>query len=612
MSFTRKFAWSGSAVLVATVLSLALMVQSAVAAVTLTTAISGTVALTTNLANGTGVGAAVGSLVLTESAAAQFAVGNTIILNAPSGWRWADGGAFAGTQSLAASGNVGTINTSGSQLTVTISAASAGGAGVGTLSSLEMIPLTNASATGNITLDSTSSVISNSNVNATLSSGAVLGAVTAGTALTGPYTITITPQGSIISADGTNSLAVVAALRDANSAIVTNTPVLFSAGIGCYTSACTTTSTIFTASTGNATASYRGKGTAGTDTIVATVASLTAVGTQTVSLVAPVGTAAASQSVTSVTNNAVAATTTTIGNQYITPTASSDITVRVVDAAGAGVNSQVMLLTVDKGALAGGAGASCTGVTAKSITQTTATISSVLGRVQVTYCPLSTEQGTATLTSQNISTTAVPNVTRQLTSAGKPATITNTVAGSTITSTVKDANGVVVANGTPVRFTVSSTVGVASSTCALTSDGAATSVIALTGATGNVITSTDYAETGAAATCASAGTEVVSSVVNLGGAASAAPAATAGTGKIASGSVPASGGFGLVVFGGTTAQLVTASGCPQATAAFWATSAGEFVTYIPGTGIAAVNAAFLALFPGDNIPANTPLVGKCV
>lgn len=609
MSFTRKFAWSGSAVLVATVLSLALMAQSAVAAVTLTTAISGTVALTTNLANGTGLGGAVGNLVLTESAAAQFAVGNTVILNAPSGWRWADGGSFAGTNSLA---GTTALNVSGSQLTLTITVVSGAAAGVGTLSSLEMIPLTNASATGNITLDSTSSAISNASVNATLSSGAVLGAVTAGTALTGPYTITITPQGSIISADGTNSLAVVAALRDVNSAIVTNTPVVFSAGIGCYTSVCTATSTIFTASTGNATASYRGKGTAGTDTIVATVTSLTAVGTQTVSLVAPVGTVAASQSVTSVTNNAVAATTTAIGNQYITPTASSDITVRVVDAAGAGVNSQVMLLSVDKGALAGGAGASCTGVTAKSITQTTATISSVLGRVQVTYCPFSTEQGTATLTSQNISTSAVPNVTRALTSAGKPATITNTVAGSTITSTVKDANGVVVANGTPVRFTVASTVGVASSTCALTSDGAATSVIALTGATGNVITSTDYAETGAASTCASAGTVVVSSVVNLGGAAPAAPAATAGTGKIASGSVPASGGFGLVVFSGTTAQLVTASGCPQATAAFWATSAGEFVTYIPGTGIAAVNAAFLALFPGDNIPANTPLVGKCV
>jgi hypothetical protein len=71
-------------------------------------------------------------------------------------------------------------------------------------------------------------------------------------------------------------------------------------------------------------------------------------------------------------------------------------------------------------------------------------------------------------------------------------------------------------------------------------------------------------------------------------------------------------GFGLFVFaGGTAEQLLTASGCPAASSAFYATNpAGEFVVYVPGTTIGAVNAAWRTLFPGA-IPANTPLIGKC-
>jgi hypothetical protein len=86
-----------------------------------------------------------------------------------------------------------------------------------------------------------------------------------------------------------------------------------------------------------------------------------------------------------------------------------------------------------------------------------------------------------------------------------------------------------------------------------------------------------------------------------------------GSGTIVSGSIPKTGGFGLVVFGGgTVQQLVTATGCPTATMAVWATVAGNFVVYVPGTTIGAVNADFMAAFPGGNIPANTALLGKCV
>lgn len=84
-------------------------------------------------------------------------------------------------------------------------------------------------------------------------------------------------------------------------------------------------------------------------------------------------------------------------------------------------------------------------------------------------------------------------------------------------------------------------------------------------------------------------------------------------GTIISGSIPIGGGFGLIVFGGgTNQQLLTASGCPQATATFYATNAqGGFVTYIPGSGVQAVNATWNALF-NNGIPATTALIGKCV
>ncbi|RLT26912.1 MAG: hypothetical protein DWI48_04960 [Chloroflexi bacterium] len=85
------------------------------------------------------------------------------------------------------------------------------------------------------------------------------------------------------------------------------------------------------------------------------------------------------------------------------------------------------------------------------------------------------------------------------------------------------------------------------------------------------------------------------------------------TGTITSGSIPkAAGTFGLAVYGGgTIAQLVTATGCPAATMALWVTINGNFATYVPGTTISAVNADFIAAYPGGTIPANTPLLGRC-
>jgi hypothetical protein len=93
------------------------------------------------------------------------------------------------------------------------------------------------------------------------------------------------------------------------------------------------------------------------------------------------------------------------------------------------------------------------------------------------------------------------------------------------------------------------------------------------------------------------------------------PAPTLSTGATAANisgpPLPASG-FGLFVFGGgNLQQLVAASGCPPATAAYWSTDAsGAFVIFVPGTSVAAVNAGWHARF-GAGIPQNTPLIGRC-
>lgn len=93
---------------------------------------------------------------------------------------------------------------------------------------------------------------------------------------------------------------------------------------------------------------------------------------------------------------------------------------------------------------------------------------------------------------------------------------------------------------------------------------------------------------------------------------STATAAVSGSATITSGVIPSSGGFGLIVFGGgTSAQLVTAAGCPLSTVAFWASDeAGGYLPYVPGASISVVNAAWNARFP-TGIPANTPLIARC-
>jgi hypothetical protein len=80
-----------------------------------------------------------------------------------------------------------------------------------------------------------------------------------------------------------------------------------------------------------------------------------------------------------------------------------------------------------------------------------------------------------------------------------------------------------------------------------------------------------------------------------------------------SGAIPRDGGFGLIVLtnADTLEQLVVATGCPKVSMALYATFDGNFVPYVPGTAIGAVNAHFLSIFVGGHVAANTAFVGRC-
>lgn len=98
--------------------------------------------------------------------------------------------------------------------------------------------------------------------------------------------------------------------------------------------------------------------------------------------------------------------------------------------------------------------------------------------------------------------------------------------------------------------------------------------------------------------------------------ATATPTATATaetTQALTGGTVPPEGGFGLAVFrGGAVDDLVASTGCPVSTMVLYFTVNGSFVTFIPGSSVAAVNASFLLAFPGGSLPAKTAFLGKCV
>ena len=62
--------------------------------------------------------------------------------------------------------------------------------------------------------------------------------------------------------------------------------------------------------------------------------------------------------------------------------------------------------------------------------------------------------------------------------------------------------------------------------------------------------------------------------------------------------------------GGTSEELVSASGCDAATAKFWHRASRKSLTFIPASRVVLVNAAWNERFEGG-VPPFTPLYGTC-
>lgn len=640
----KSSAFSGLAILVAVVMSLGLMAQPASAATTVAAGTK-TVSIATNVATGTGACTTLTSLVLSEAAAAESANASTFILTTPTGWSWCAAGSIAVSPlSNAAlpttSPTASVATTSATVLTATVNGVSATNAVKFTWGSLGIRPDTAASASGNVALTGTG---------ATNNAAAIV--ITAGGSMTGAYSITplrlLAPgttcdatgmalyatQPQTVPADGSAAWVICGLVLDDSSNPASGAGVTFTVSTGIVSTGTSKTVLAVSNSTGYVTTTYRGQGNVtATDTLVATYTLKNAVATQSITLV-PASGGTASKVVFGASNlTAVAAVTTNTSPGYVSPTYGLQTSVQVQDAAGLGVTGQVVLITIDRGSLVDGLNGACTGVTAKSISPTTASETPVVGgtaaagTIAFTVCTNQLDApGKATVTAQNISTT-MANGTLAVTMAGRPAKIDATATGNTVTAKISDSAGNPVADGTPVRFTMSQNAGAVSSACTTSTNGQASSVVALIAATGTVIVSTDWYETGTnvsgcvaaaaanqtTAVTATTGTQTLATSVTVpGGTASSGTPTTPTAGTVSSGSVPAAGGFGLIVFGGPISGLAAAA-CPgnTATAAFWATISGDYVTYVPGTTITAVNAAFNAAFP-SGIPAGTPLTGKC-
>lgn len=635
----KSIAFSGLAVIAAVVMSLGLIVQSAEAATTVAAGAK-TVSIATNTATGTGACTLLSSVVLTEAAAGDTTTGQTFVLTTPAGWSWCAYGSVAvaaasGAAPLTTAPTVAVAATSATIATATTTGVSAGGAAKFTWSGLGIRPDTAASASGSVALTGTGATAQANAIVITAGGSATaaysfqyLRLLAPGATCDATYAALYTAQPQIVPSDGSAGWVICGLILDDVGNPAGGAGVTFATSTGIVSTGTAKTVMAVSNSTGFVTTTYRGQGNAAsTDTVVASYSLKNAVATQSVTLAAPAGGTASKIVASAPANLAYAPTITGTTANYFSSQTGSDLTLRTVDASGLGVNGQVLLVTVDRGYViadaAYGAFANttlaCAAANAKSITVTTGaankdsrTGSTGSGYADVVICGYSSDApGKVTATVSNVSTT-MANTTVTATMAGTPAKVAATATGNTINATVTDAGGNLVADGTPVRFTISANAGAVSTACTTTVNGVASSVVALIASTGTVIVSTDWNESVAAATCAAAGAKSAAvSVTVPGGTASSAPTTAPSSATISSGSVPAAGGFGLIVAGGPLSGLAGAA-CPSspATAAFWATVNGDFVTYVPGTSIAAVNAAFNTAFP-NGIPSGTPLTAKC-
>ena len=205
-----------------------------------------------------------------------------------------------------------------------------------------------------------------------------------------------------IDAAGTNIAYLTVIAVDAFGYPYTNTQINLSAGIGGFGTAGTANASATTsATTGANTGSfiYRGKGVTGVDTIVATAQGKTSVtpGTYQVTLGAASGTTAVKTTVVNVQNTAVAADQNLVTPNYKSPLLSTDIVLSVTDSSGNGVNGQLLLASVNKGAIKAGAGQCVANTTTATTAVSNATATDAqgnIGRATMSFCGVGNSKNT--------------------------------------------------------------------------------------------------------------------------------------------------------------------------------------------------------------------------
>jgi adhesin/invasin len=599
LSFIKKHTWKGLTVAAAMLLSVGLMnVQTAQAAYTISVVGSATVNVPVTAQTGTAPAFTAVSNATVTAVGGDFPNGSTVILTAPTGWR------FDVTSTITATPSGGAVNLGGgagaaaavtptaTTATWTSTAATATAITV-TFSNITIQPTTTTSNPGAITLSGTAGL---SGVAATIGNSAVA-------------TVITTNTNSVLS-DGSTSATLSITVRAANGAIIPNMVVSLTTNRGTLSASSSTTSSISvnTGPTGTVTNTFRGNGTTGTVAITGTTAAPNAsVGTLTTIVVVSPSTSPTGVKFFSANNSAHVAAS--AQNVYTTPTLATRIRFQVTDGAGNGVNGQLVQVTVDKGNVvqgdfsgnptAGNSPGTCAGnnVSASDTSTGPLTIDGVDydGIVVFTVCARPGQAaGPIKVTAKNLSTT-MADATTNVTSAGVPNRIEATTTGGAVTVTIKDKDGNEAADGTTVSFGVPAFTGTVAPVCSFTVNGKATASAAFSGTGGQVLITVfiNDSGTGNSSTCAALGNAAaVATTVTVG-----AGAPVPGGPSVILGTVPSAGRFGLIgVASATTVDALVAAartaGCSVVSLSITSSAAASgWLIHIVGAP-GAVNTAF--------------------
>ena len=322
-----------------------------------------------------------------------------------------------------------------------------------------------------------------------------------------------------------------------------NVPVEFRVTLGTVGASGTSTYSgiVFSSAAGISQVSYRGNGrSTGTDTILATYEGGAALAMTTIEVTPPTRGRVASRIVAMEPPvRALAASNTQPGMRYASPAPGVPIAVQVQDSAERGVDEQILIVRAEGGIVAANPGlaqdAAVLCATAREqVLVVTSNGTNLLyaggppapGAVNFTLCANGEAPPDGILLTIESANGALPPATIALRQAGAPAALSVEATGSEVRARVTDAAGNPVADGTPVRFLVPPALGVVSSTCVASRNGAA-SVVASLVEDATLLVVADYNATGAAATCGAVGTEQIAATLRLW---AATPAATGADG----------------------------------------------------------------------------------